>query len=178
MRERPRALIPVRWPANPLPVGKYTRSWAACTVTVSKFVPNRSVTTPTSNEVGHPVGQCLGTISTIRPVLLGTMRTGPDLANIGAGPGKGLRWYAGDWHHKHLYEPEMMVPGSKMAKFAFLYEKRKIIGQKSQDALDLTGKWADRLAPDEELVPTSEAKALVAYLLSLDHTHDLPEAKE
>jgi cytochrome c oxidase cbb3-type subunit 2 len=113
-----------------------------------------------------------------RPVMLGTMRTGPDLVNIGAGPGKGLRWYAADWHHKHLYDPEMMVPGSKMPKFSFLYEKRKIIGQKSQDALELTGKWADRLGPDEELVPSTDAKALVAYLLSLDHTYDLPEAKE
>jgi cytochrome c oxidase cbb3-type subunit 2 len=107
------------------------------------------------------------------PVMLGTMRTGPDLANIG------VRGYYADWHHKHLYNPRMMVPGSIMQPFAFLYEKRKIVGEPSADALILTGKWAAELEPGYEIVPTSDAKDLVAYLLSLDRTTvALPEAKE
>jgi cytochrome c oxidase cbb3-type subunit II len=114
-----------------------------------------------------------------QPIMLGTMRTGPDLANIGAGPGKDCRWYAADWHHKHLYNPRMMTPGSIMPPFRFLYEKRKIVGEPAADALAFTGDWAGELEPGFEVVPTDEAKDLVAYLLSLDRTSvALPEAKE
>jgi cytochrome c oxidase cbb3-type subunit 2 len=107
------------------------------------------------------------------PVMLGTMRTGPDLANVG------VRGYYADWHHKHLYNPRMMVPGSIMPPFKFLYEKRKIVGEPSADALILTGDWAADVEPGYEIVPTGDAKDLVAYLLSLDRTTvALPEAKE
>jgi cytochrome c oxidase cbb3-type subunit 2 len=104
-----------------------------------------------------------------RPIMLGTMRTGPDLANVGT------RW-SDDWQHKHLYDPRMMVPGSIMPPFAFLYETRKITGQPSRDALQLSGDWR----PEEgyEIVPTGEAKALVAYLKSLNQNADLAEARE
>ncbi len=105
-----------------------------------------------------------------RPIMIGTMRTGPDLANIA------VRQPSADWHHKHLYNPQMMVPGSIMAPFAFLYDTRKIVGEPSEDALQLTGSYAP---PDGyEVVPTYEADALVAYLLSLDQSYDLPEARE
>ena len=108
-----------------------------------------------------------------KPIMLGTMRTGPDLANIG------VRGYYADWHHKHLYNPRMMVPGSIMPPFRFLYEKQKIVGEPSADALVLTGEFAGDLEPGYEIVPTGEAKDLVAYLLSLDRTTvSLPEAKE
>ena len=108
-----------------------------------------------------------------KPIMLGTMRTGPDLANIG------VRGYYADWHHKHLYNPRMMVPGSIMPSFRFLYEKRKIVGETAIDAVALTGKWAEQLEAGYEIVPTSDAKDLIAYLLSLDRTTvALPEAKE
>ena len=108
-----------------------------------------------------------------QPIMLGTMRTGPDLSNIG------VRGYYADWHHKHLYNPRMMVPGSIMPPFRFLYEVRPIVGQTSADALELTGEWKARLEPGYEIVPTGDAKDLVAYLLSLDRTTvPLPEAKE
>jgi cytochrome c oxidase cbb3-type subunit 2 len=107
------------------------------------------------------------------PIMLGTMRTGPDLANIG------VRGYYADWHHKHLYNPRMMVPGSIMPPFRFLYEKRKITGEPSAEAIELTGDWRADLEPGYEIVPTGDAKDLVAYLLSLDRTTvSLPEAKE
>ena len=41
-----------------------------------------------------------------RPVMLGTMRTGPDLANIGT------RQTSAAWHHLHLYNPRITSPGS------------------------------------------------------------------
>ena len=108
-----------------------------------------------------------------RPIMLGTMRTGPDLANIG------VRGYYADWHHKHLYNPRMMVAGSIMPSFRFLYEKRRIVGEPSKDALVLTGSWAEDLQPGYEIAPTGDAKDLVEYLLSLDRTTvALPESKE
>ncbi|MCC7518476.1 MAG: cbb3-type cytochrome c oxidase subunit II [Verrucomicrobiae bacterium] len=103
-----------------------------------------------------------------RPHFLGTMRTGPDLSNIGR------RQSSVEWHHKHLYRPQSVSPGSVMPPFRFLYSLRKIVGEPSADALKLDG--LDAPPPGWEVVPTPDAKALVAYLLSLDRSYPLPEA--
>lgn len=116
-----------------------------------------------------------------RPIMLGTMRTGPDLANIGAPYDRQGRSYNAIWHHQHLYNPRMMVAGSIMPPFKFLYEKRKVVGQPSEDAVPLIGEWAKELEEGSgryEIVPKAEAKALVDYLLSLDQSFDLPEGRE
>jgi cytochrome c oxidase cbb3-type subunit 2 len=105
-----------------------------------------------------------------RPPFLGTMRTGPDLTNIGH------RQPSDEWHHKHLYMPWAVTPGSIMPSFSFLYETRKITGQPSPDAVKLDPPYA--AAPGYEIVPTADAKALVAYLKSLDRTYPLTEAPE
>jgi len=101
------------------------------------------------------------------PQLLGTMRTGPDLANIG------VRQPSAEWHHLHLYNPQTTSPGSIMPPHRFLYEKRRIQGQKSDEALPLKGEFA----PPEgyEVVPTYEAKALVAYLKRLDQSYEIED---
>ncbi|MFM8457798.1 MAG: cbb3-type cytochrome c oxidase subunit II [Chthoniobacterales bacterium] len=104
------------------------------------------------------------------PAFLGTMRTGPDLANIGA------RQPSVMWHHQHLYQPGTVSPGSIMPSYRYLYRLQKIEGQRSANAIDL-------LPPDNppdgyEVVPTYEAEALVAYLLSLNRNYPLPEAPE
>lgn len=104
------------------------------------------------------------------PVFLGTMRTGPDLANIGA------RQPSAMWQHQHLYQPTVVSPGSIMPSYRYLYRVQKIEGQRSANAIDL-------LPPDAppegyEVVPTHEAEALVAYLLSLNRNYPLPEAPE
>jgi len=62
-----------------------------------------------------------------------------------------------------------------MPPFRFLFEKRKIRGQPSPDALVLPREEAP--APGYEVVPKPEAKALVAYLLSLKANAPLPEAQ-
>jgi len=90
------------------------------------------------------------------PVLLGSQRIGPDLTNIG------LRPRVGEWHLLHLYNPQMMVPGSTMPPYRFLFEKRKIGRQPSPDALKLTGKFAPEAG--FEIVPKAAAQALVAFL--------------
>ena len=83
--------------------------------------------------------------------------------------------YTTAWHHKHLYSPRSITLDSNMPAYRFLYEKRRISGEASADALKLTGH--DAPPPGWEIVPTYEAKCLVAYLMSLDQSHPLKEVK-
>ena len=102
-------------------------------------------------------------------LLLGTMRTGPDLMNVGA------RALNSDWHFKHLFDPQLTSPGSIMPPFGFLFETRKIVGQPSPLAIQgLPRHYA--AAPGYEVVPSHRAEALVAYLLSLKQEFDYPES--
>lgn len=104
-----------------------------------------------------------------KPVMLGTMRTGPDLANIG------VRQTSVLWHLQHLYNPQVTSKGSIMPPFPFLFEKRKAGDKPSPDALALPKEFAPE--PGFEIVPKQEAKVLVQYLLSLKTNVPLPEAK-
>ncbi|MGF1583426.1 MAG: cbb3-type cytochrome c oxidase subunit II [Gemmataceae bacterium] len=98
-----------------------------------------------------------------RRVMLGSMRTGPDLATIGKRQSDAM------WHHLHLYDPQMMSPGSIMSPYPYLYRTQKIEGEPSEDALDFAKFQKEEYGPPEgyEIVPTDDARALVAYLLSL-----------
>ena len=98
------------------------------------------------------------------PALLGTMRTGPDLANIGA------RQPSAAWHYLHLYNPQLTSAGSIMPPHPFLFERRPVDGFAADDALQLEEKWAP---PGVQIVPTDRARALVAYLKSLNRTFDV-----
>jgi len=104
-----------------------------------------------------------------QPIRLGTMRNGPDLTNIGT------RQSSAEWHYLHLYNPRTVTPGSIMPPFHFLFQVRKISGERASDALYLSG--SDMPPDGYEVIPTPEAKALVGYLLSLDKSHPLKEAK-
>jgi len=99
------------------------------------------------------------------PQFLGTMRTGPDLANIG------VRQPSAQWHHLHLYNPQVTSPGSIMPPYRYLYTKQRIEGQPSLDALPLTGQWAPESG--YEVVPSAKARALVVYLKSLDQSYEI-----
>jgi len=83
--------------------------------------------------------------------------------------------YSAAWHHVHLYAPRSINPDSNMPAYPFLYEKRRIAGERSAEALQLSGSNA----PPEgwEVVPTYDAKCLVAYLMGLNQSHPLKEAK-
>ncbi len=94
-----------------------------------------------------------------QPVLLGTQRIGPDLANIG------VRQPDPRWHLMHLYNPRLTSPGSIMPPYRYLFETRKIKGAPSPDALQLEGD--DAPPPGYEVVPKPDAVKLVAYLRSL-----------
>ena len=93
------------------------------------------------------------------PVQLGSLRAGPDLANIG------IRDPDSNWQLVHLYAPVALVKNSAMPPFRYLFEIRTNAGAPSPDALRFPKDFA--LPSGCEVVPTTEAKQLAAYLLSL-----------
>lgn len=101
---------------------------------------------------------------------MGTMRTGPDLSNIG------VRNPSADWHLLHLYNPQTTSPGSIMPPYRFLFRKQRIDETgPSPKALRLAAEFAPPAG--YEVVPTDDALALVAYLQSLKlSSYEVPEA--
>lgn len=101
--------------------------------------------------------------------LLGTMRTGPDLRNIGT------RQPSEAWHYLHLYNPRIVSPGSVMPPFRFLF--RTVEKDRS---LNRPLGWVDvprAFAPPGKYVATTRAaEDLVAYLKSLRHDDEVPRA--
>ncbi len=85
--------------------------------------------------------------------------------------------YTAAWHHRHLYDPRSVVQDSNMPPFRFLYTKRRIGGQAAADAVNFIGDDRDKPAAGWEIVPTYDAQCLVAYLMSLDQSHELKEVK-
>lgn len=94
------------------------------------------------------------------PHLLGTMRTGPDLFNIGA------RQPSADWQFGHLYQPRAYTPGSIMPAYPYLFEVRK-----QAEPGDKVVALPPQFAPaGGVVVATQDAQDLVSYLLALDRT--------
>jgi len=83
--------------------------------------------------------------------------------------------YSAAWHHVHLYSPRSINLDSNMPSYRFLYEKRRIRDQRSADALQLTG--SDAPPEGWELIPTYDAKCLVAYLMALNQSHPLNDVR-
>jgi cytochrome c oxidase cbb3-type subunit 2 len=102
-----------------------------------------------------------------RPVMLGSQRIGPDLANFGR------RAEINDIF-KRLYDPRLIIRGSVMPPYRFLFETRKVRLFPSPDALVLRGQNAP--PPGYEIVPRPQARALAAYLSSLRQEGYLFEA--
>jgi cbb3-type cytochrome oxidase cytochrome c subunit len=92
------------------------------------------------------------------PVQVGNSRLGPDLANVGA------RNPDANWHLLHLYNPRTVVEKSIMPAYQYLFVTRPLGKKPSPNALKLDGKFARE---GFEVVPTTEALQLVAYLQSL-----------
>jgi len=113
-----------------------------------------------------------------RPVMLGTIRIGPDLANYGRFAdiyGTNYDRYADiNGILLRLYEPRLITKGSVMPTYRYLFETRKIRSFPSRDALVLP----DQIAPPAgyEVIPRPQALALAAYLISLRQEGYLFEA--
>jgi len=83
--------------------------------------------------------------------------------------------YSAAWHHVHLYAPRSINPDSNMPSYRFLYRKRRITGERSAEALQLSG--SDSPPQGWEIVPTFDAKCVVAYLMGLNQSHSLKEVR-
>jgi len=83
--------------------------------------------------------------------------------------------YSAAWHHVHLYSPRSINIDSDMPSYRFLYRAHRISDAPSAEALQLTG--SDAPPEGWEVVPTFDAKCLVAYLMSLNQSHPLKEVR-
>jgi len=105
---------------------------------------------------------------------IGVVRMGPDLSNLGrrVESNYAVGKNPAEWLYAHLYNPRLSPERWKSTcpSYRFLFEERKIKGSRSPDALSFGG------GEDTELVPDSDAKALVSYLLSLKKDQPVPAA--
>lgn len=95
------------------------------------------------------------------PVQLGSFRLGPDLSNIGNRQTNAL------WHLAHLYNPRITVPGSIMPRYPFLFEASPLSPGEPLQPGALAEYLGQPISPGQQLIPRPEARALLAYLLSL-----------
>ena len=111
--------------------------------------------------------------------------TSPTAAAAASSPSAGPPWpeqtaglppmYSAAWHHVHLYSPRSINFDSNMPSYRFLYQARRISDARSLDALQLTGSDAP---PDGwEIVPTYDARCLVAYMMALNQSHPLKDVR-
>ena len=101
-----------------------------------------------------------GDFSYQTPELLGSERTGPDLSNIGNSKPSDV------WQYIHLFDPRAVVPESVMPNFKFLFHVVATVPP-GETAVPVPAAFAPKQG---KVIPTQQAKALVAYLLSLKQT--------
>lgn len=99
-----------------------------------------------------------------KPHLLGTMRSGPDLLNIGA------RLPSASWHLTHLYQPRAIYDWSLMPSYGYLFEV-KAQAEPGDIVVSLPPRYQP---PSGVVVAKPEALDLVAYLLSLKRNYPAP----
>jgi len=92
------------------------------------------------------------------PPLPGTQRTGPDLSNVAA------RQPSDTWHLLHLYNPRTVVPQSVMPGFPWYFEE-KAAAAPGDVVVPVPPRFV--AGRGQVIVARPEARALVAYLLSL-----------
>ncbi len=103
-----------------------------------------------------------------RPHLLGTMRTGPDLINVGQ------RLPDMDWQLIHLYDPRALAEWSIMPAFPYLFEEKRPQDVRPGDhVVKIPGARAPR---GVVVVATPEALALADYLISLKRQYPVPDS--
>lgn len=156
---------------------------------LGKAVPNteEGASAPAANApAGSPATVAQSPSSAAKPGASPAVATSPAAPATAAAsspsPTKNLNAippaYSEAWHHRHLYSPQTLSAENRdsiMPAYRFLYEQRRIGGERSADALQLSG--ADAPAKGWEIVPTYDAKCLVAYLMAQDQSHALKEVK-
>lgn len=109
------------------------------------------------------------------PVQLGTQRIGPDLANFG------LRQTNETVILTHLLNPRAVEKNSTMPGYSFLFEQRKLHPGETTPAISLSAAGITQdvdktTGAPEFFVPKPAARALAAYLMSLQSDAPLFEA--
>jgi cytochrome c oxidase cbb3-type subunit 2 len=103
-----------------------------------------------------------------KPHLLGTMRTGPDLINVGQ------RLPDLDWHLIHLYDPRSLIEWSTMPAFPFLFEEKAPDQvRQGERVIRIPG---PRAPQGVAVVATPEAVALAEYLVSLKRQYPVSDS--
>jgi cytochrome c oxidase cbb3-type subunit 2 len=110
---------------------------------------------PTDSAFGRPSAP--GDFAFDTPELLGSERTGPDLTNIGARQSSEIGQYI------DLYDPRAVVPQSIMPSFPWLFAR----AQQAPPGTHPVPVPKPYAPVHGVLIPTDDAKALVAYLLTL-----------
>ena len=91
------------------------------------------------------------------PELLGSERTGPDLTDVGSRRGSDV------WQYMHLYNPRSVVPQSIMPSFSWMFR----VVDRPPAGVSPVPVPAGFAPAHGVVIPTEDAQALVAYLLSL-----------
>ena len=113
---------------------------------------------PQDKVFGRP--SAAGDFTYQTPELLGSERTGPDLTNIG------VRQPSAVWQYIHLFNPRAVVPESIMPSFSWMFD---VVDKAPAGVTPVPLPKA--FAPAHGVVvPSSEAQALLAYLMSLKQT--------
>jgi len=103
-----------------------------------------------------------------RPNLLGTMRTGPDLINVGQ------RLPDVGWQLLHLYNPRTVAPWSIMPAYPYLFAVRDSAAVRpGERVVTVPGEHAP--PPGRVVVATPDALALAEYLISLKRDYPVPQ---
>lgn len=95
------------------------------------------------------------------PHQLGTMRTGPDLLNIG------VRQPSDDWHLVHLYQPRSVLPNSVMPSYPYMF-KLKTKAEQGDRVVQVPKQYVPK---GKVVIATDQVLALVAYLKSLKRNY-------
>jgi cbb3-type cytochrome oxidase cytochrome c subunit len=184
--------------ASPAPQGAATSSppsvqavAASPAASPAKASPSAATSPATSSPAGSPSpnaspppGQRIG-VASPSPAQMANTTPGGSSPVAPSAQTPGAPWpiqtaglpplYSTAWHHTHLYAPRSINFDSNMPSYRFLYEKRRIGGERSADALQLSG--ADVPPEGWEVVPTYDAKCLVAYLMGLNQSHPLKDVR-
>ncbi|WP_242524343.1 cbb3-type cytochrome c oxidase subunit II [Methylacidiphilum caldifontis] len=94
---------------------------------------------------------------------LGIVRMGSDLSNIGT------RRKDPHWFYLLLYDPAKVFPGTIMPPYRYLF--RKVRAEGKRNPIALPQELTRGVPPDIQILPSPEAMALVAYLISLDRSY-------
>jgi cbb3-type cytochrome oxidase cytochrome c subunit len=164
----PAATAPAASPGSPAPKGPGS---PAAAVSPSSPLPGRTVAAGPSTGVASPSPAAAAKASAAASPATPPSPSAPWPEQTAGLP----PMYSAAWHHVHLYSPRSINLDSNMPSYRFLYQTRRISDARSTDALQLTG--SDAPPEGWEIVPTYDAKCLVAYMMALNQSHPLKEVK-